>query len=350
MGNSYSSDEKEGRLAGSFFVMLGCVIGSVVCPAAAPALFGGAMASTTYVVVDCATSTHDNPSKPGDFAKGISGHLTFNGKIGYGVSAGNDSGGIQPHITGAGTATEDMVRQREARSETKKVKVASDTAIIKKAVKVVENRYKGQYWKHAPTGITREELGEIQTLKLNSGTVLTKPALYMFEKDATLKCYKDDPEVERMYVIRRKLDGTPCQIGYLAHSGLLLCTKEGRWYVCEYGVEANPNKVSLYEVTTAMKGADGKPIKDVTSSAEVCFHARKWDKQICGSSLKTKASISSIKETMESRTTKHAYSTLFWNCHMAQEYVREVLTRDVHNKYFDTLRKMYKEEWYMEYM
>jgi hypothetical protein len=105
-------------------------------------------------------------------------------------------------------------------------------------------------------------------------------------KNMGFRLYNDDPVVERVYVIRRKLDTLPFYIGWMSHSGLLLKSSCGRWFICEYGTESDQNKVSLYEVTHSIKKSD------FFSSFE---HARrKWHKQICGSPIV--ASIHSVKE------------------------------------------------------
>ena len=139
------------------------------------------------------------------------------------------------------------------------------------------------------------------------------------------KLYDDNPQVDRLYVIRRKLDCLPVFLGWMAHSGLLLSTTANRWFICEYGTEANKNNVCLYEVTNSITN---------TFCSNFQNGNRKWHKQICGSSV-SNVSINSIKETMESKTCMHSYWLLFWNCHMAQEATRESLGLNVENKYME---------------
>ena len=129
----------------------------------------------------------------------------------------------------------------------------------------------------------------------------------------------------------RKLDTFPFYFGWMAHSGLLLKTTNGRWFICEYGTENNKNKVSLYEVPNAIKESSCDTFQ---------YQGRKWNKQICGQSIK--ASIQSVKETMENKVCKHSYWMLFWNCHMAQEGVREEFGLKVDKKYMD---KQFEEEY-----
>jgi hypothetical protein len=117
----------------------------------------------------------------------------------------------------------------------------------------------------------------------------------------------------------------------MAHSGLLLKTKDGRYFICEYGVENDKNKTSIYEVNIKESNCD-----------KFYANGKKWNKQICGTNLEKQASIQSIKETMENASQKHSYSMLFWNCHMMQETTREKLGLKVENKY---LEEKYREEW-----
>jgi hypothetical protein len=145
-------------------------------------------------------------------------------------------------------------------------------------------------------------------------------------------CKKDEPKINRIYVIRRKLDTLPLYFGWMAHSGILMNTKDGRWFICEYGVENDKNKVSLYEVSKSIKSSSADSFE---------FNGRKWNKQICGEDVSVDASISTIKETMENKMKRHSYWMLFWNCHMAQEGTRESLGLKVENKYLD---KKYREE------
>lgn len=145
------------------------------------------------------------------------------------------------------------------------------------------------------------------------------------------RVYNDNPQVERVYVIRRKLDTLPFYFGWMAHSGLLLKTTNGRWFICEYGTENYKNKVSLYEVPNTIKE---------TWCDTFQYQGIKWNKQIYGTSIK--ASIQSVKETMENKVSKHSYWMLFWNCHMAQEGVREEYGLKVDKKYMD---KQFEEEY-----
>src|SRR5581483_1197920 len=65
------------------------------------------------------------------------------------------------------------------------------------------------------------------------------------EKQSGLNVNKDsDSIMNKVYVIIRNLNDIP-KIGTLAHFGLLLQTNSGHSHTLEYGVETNPNKVTL---------------------------------------------------------------------------------------------------------
>ena len=177
------------------------------------------------------------------------------------------------------------------------------------------------YWNNVTSFIKTKNFNRVYTF--NHSKISEKDAFKEIENHVRL--YNDDPQVERVYVIRRKLDDLPVYLGWFSHSGLLLKTTNGRWFICEYGTETNKNKVCLYETTN---------IKDTTCST-FTDKKRKWNKQICGSELSKKISVNSIKETMEDKTCKHSYWMLFWNCHMAQEATRESLGLKVDKKYMD---------------
>lgn len=173
---------------------------------------------------------------------------------------------------------------------------------------------------HVPPSRPTEQ--RIMTYRFVTTNSMPKNAFMTLKNE--YRCYPDDPMVERVYVIRRKLDTLPVYIGWMAHSGLLLKTSNGRWFVCEYGTEADKNNVSLYEVSSSIP-------KNPSSSFE---HAgRTWDKQICGSSLDVRASIRSVKETMATQVGKRTYGMIFWNCHMAQERTRKALGLKVSDEY-----------------
>jgi hypothetical protein len=338
MGNNYSNDELNGRMAGNFLTMLGFGIVAVICPPAAPLCVGGAIASNTYTIIDAATSKRDKDDKPGDFASGCLSRIFLDGKLQAGGSYREGDKMPQPHIT---TIGHDVIKEREQRED--KIKIQQiEINMIKKEdqnkinTQIKNSNFKVDYfdvWKSYINNNTTKfsKSNEIKTYNFIEYNINEKNDVKSFTKD--MICKKDDPVVERIYVIRRKLDDLPVFLGWMAHSGLLLKTKDGRWFICEYGVEVNQNEVSLYEV----KNID-------RTSNNFTHNKRKWKKQICGSNIEKEISISSVKDTMKTFTGKHSYSKILWNCHMAQENTREKLGLKVDNKY---LNSEYEKEWHM---
>jgi hypothetical protein len=143
----------------------------------------------------------------------------------------------------------------------------------------------------------------------------------------TVSCVPEDKFlVNKIYVIRRKLGNLPVFAGWLSHSGLLLQTKCGKYYICEYGTEKNKNKVLCYKISTKLE--------DLENSKESFINDEKiWYKQMIGTILEDKLTVGNIRLTMEEVTCKKYYSIIFWNCHMAQENTRKELGLKVNLKY-----------------
>lgn len=148
--------------------------------------------------------------------------------------------------------------------------------------------------------------------------------------------------VHKIYVIRRKLEKSPVFFGWIAHSALLLVNwnKNGA-YICEYGVEKNPNKVTL----TKLSDEDIKLLNNNDCSTELKLNGHIWKKQKNGQVCKLVITPEEIKDTMMDKVKRHCYSLLFWNCHVAQEMTRKELMIDVKNSYIDGMKKMYEDEW-----
>jgi hypothetical protein len=248
--------------------------------------------------------------------------------VGLGLGATNAGDGKpKPYIGNQQEAVKYYTQQEEKKNFEKKVQ----KEVKKEEVKLL-NDYMRQYDRefidyfnnvsHFYTTKTIKKTFKFVSSKINDTKAFDK---------IEFRVYNDNPQVERVYVIRRKLDALPFYFGWMAHSGLLLKTTNGRWFICEYGTENYKNKVSLYEVPNAIKESSCDTFQ---------YQGRKWNKQICGSSIK--ASIQSVKETMENKVSKHSYWMLFWNCHMAQEGVREELGLKVDKKYMD---KQFEEEY-----
>jgi len=346
MGNTHSS--------------MGLTFGSVLGGLIAAPFTGGA--SIAYVAIACGAGTAigataftinalNNRDAPG--GKEISSFLTGLGcgtigplcgmAVGMGVevSIGVEAAGVglglgatnsgdgkpKPYVGNQQKAVKYYTQQEEKKNYEKEVK----KEVKKEEVKLLNN-YMSQYnreyinyFNNVSHFYTKKTIKK--TFKFVSHQINDTKA---FDK-IQFRVYNDNPQVERVYVIRRKLDTLPFYFGWMAHSGLLLKTTNGRWFICEYGTENDKNKVSLYEVPNTIK----EPTCDTFQ-----YQGRKWNKQICGSSIK--ASIQSVKETMENKVCKHSYWMLFWNCHMAQEGVREELGLKVDKKYMD---KQFEEEY-----
>jgi len=92
---------------------------------------------------------------------------------------------------------------------------------------------------------------KLKMYKFTSHKMVDKKSFNNLQTQFT--CRKDEPKINRIYVIRRKLNTLPFYFGWMAHSGILMNTKNNRWFICEYGVENDKNNVSLYEVTKSIK-------------------------------------------------------------------------------------------------
>jgi len=148
----------------------------------------------------------------------------------------------------------------------------------------------------------------------------------MYSKIGKTYCSNDDEQIDKIYVIRRNLGKFSFNIGWLAHSGLLLKTKQNNYYICEYGVEKNKNAVSCYKINVTISDA-------MPSCSNFISGTNKWDKQTSGSQVNN-ISVGQVHTTMMELAWKQKYSMLFWNCHMIQEKTREELGIPVNIKYF----------------
>ena len=260
----------------------------------------------------------------GGMAAGMGAEVSFGieaASVGLGIGTTNAGGdGFKPYVGNQQEAIKYYVQkeaikhyEREVQKEIK-IETANHLNLYMKE--------QNNFWNNVTLFIKTKNFNRVY--QFGHHKISEKDAFKKIENHFRL--HNDDPEVERVYVIRRKLDDLPVYLGWFAHSGLLLKTTNGRWFICEYGTESNKNKVSVYEVT--------KTIKNSTID-KFTHDKRKWNKQICGSSLPTRVSVNSIKETMEDKTCKHVYRMLFWNCHMAQEATRESLGLHVDKKYME---------------
>lgn len=160
-------------------------------------------------------------------------------------------------------------------------------------------------WEFDPTNITLPFIDEYLNNTVLPATVVNEKTEY----------------IGTLYVARRNLSMLPFNIGFLAHSGLLLKTNKGTFYVLEYGVEKN--KVTCTKIDFYINDSDSK----------FKFQDKEWSKQIKGTDLKIQTNITEMQELMESKTGKLVYNMFLSNCHMAQERLRKDLGMEVNNPY-----------------
>lgn len=341
MGNSESNAEVGGKYVGGWLGLVGGSIISVAFPPFAPAALAIGATTYTYGTTSMIRTFTESAKKEGtskDFIGGMADTIFLGGNLKAGINYKDNDPTPNIHVCGKNINPIEMREQKETNEKINKVIQEENR---KQDVEKFNN-YMKEYIKLVNIYPKELKVDNINTKNFNSNkftafkflpySITPKNIFSNFESE--LKYYNDDPEIDRIYVIRRKLDTLPIYFGWSAHSGLLLKTKNGRWFICEYGCEKDKNKVSLYEV---------KDIKNNTDKFTT-IDGRKWDKQICGNSLDKKVSITSVKKIMENKTIRNKYSILFWNCHMAQEMTREELGIKVDNKY---LNEKYREEWNM---
>ena len=134
-------------------------------------------------------------------------------------------------------------------------------------------------------------------------------------------------QVEKLYVIETKLSYIP-KIGKLCHSALLLETKEGDFYILEFGIGLK-HVIYCYKIPQQKSNSNLIIVPSYDKKLTV-----KWDKQKTGISLQTCQTIESIHNVMKNIVAKRKkYNLLNWNCHMAQENTRRSLGLKVNNPY-----------------
>lgn len=172
---------------------------------------------------------------------------------------------------------------------------------------------------------------KIKVFEFNNKKYLCKSAKYannLYCQIDEYICTNNDVKVDRIHVIRRNLGSMPFNVGWLAHSGLLLQTTKGEYYICEYGVEKNKNEVSCYKI-------DAKDV-DILDKPNFTHKGKTWKKQLCGHSVSSgNITVGKVHNTMMDIAWQQKYSMLFWNCHMAQEKTREELGLEVNAKYLN---------------
>jgi hypothetical protein len=335
MSNSQSNEEAKGKAIGGFIGLVGGMVVSIICPPLAPVAIPVGFGAHTYGIATMVKYDNKPPElkkegTTGDFIGGIADTIFLGGNLKAGVDYKDNDSKPNFHICGTNINPIQIREQKETKENMNK-------NILLENKKQMEN-YMNEYMKLVQTYPSNLPVDNIKTKSFNKNkfmaykfichNITPKEIIKHFESE--LKYYIDNPLVKRIYVARRKLDTLPIYFGWAAHSALLIKTKDGRWFVCEYGCEKDQNKVSLYEV------------KNVETEYFTTNDRRKYNKQICGSDMEKKVSIDSVKKLMENKMNKHSYWMLFWNCHIAQEMTREELGLKVNDKYLD---EKYREEW-----
>lgn len=346
MGNSNSNEEAKGKAAGGFLGLIAGMVVSVVCPPLAPVAIPAGFAAHTYGIATMVKYDNKPPEQKrdgttGDFIGGIADTIFLGGNLKVGSDYKDNDSTPNYHVCGTNINPIEVREQKETKENMNKIiRLENKKQEAKQLNNFIEQnkKYHNEYLKIINTYPKDSPVDNIKTISFNKNKFMTykfichnvipKDIITQFESE--LKYYNDNPLVDRIYVARRKLDTLPVYFGWAAHSALLMKTKDGRWFVCEYGCENDKNKVSLYEV------------KNVEYEYFTTNDGRKYNKQICGSNMEKKVSIDSVKELMENKMKKHSYWMLFWNCHMAQEMTREELGLKVNDKYLD---EKYREEW-----
>ena len=132
--------------------------------------------------------------------------------------------------------------------------------------------------------------------------------------------------IDKVYVIRRKLNAHVIpKINVLAHSGLLIKSKNNNYYILEYGTTHINNNVSLRKVSFSNFSKD--KFTELTKESYI------WSKQIYGNKINNNITINQAKDIMDVYGNQKDYSLLKHNCHMAQEFTRSNLGIDVNKPY-----------------
>jgi hypothetical protein len=152
-------------------------------------------------------------------------------------------------------------------------------------------------------------------------------ALLCFHDVSSSAPHVADDSVERVYVIRRLLgggDGIPINRGAIAHSGLLLKTKNGKFYVLEYMDDSKVHLTATEQVTVKEFKEDKYAHVRLVGRTEGTEKQLNWTRQLDGSVLSQNLSPKELKEKMEGLVKEYSV----WkqeHCHKAQEKLRESL-------------------------
>jgi hypothetical protein len=139
--------------------------------------------------------------------------------------------------------------------------------------------------------------------------------------------------VDRIFVIRRTLTGDAAiKRGDLAHSALLLRTKDENWYVLEFMRDSNVyltrTEQQVVQEHTKESWAEvklkGRYFRSLVGEDPPIEKQLVWTRQLKGESIEAKFTPQQLKEQMEAVVKK--YSLLKGeHCHKAQEHLRKSL-------------------------
>jgi hypothetical protein len=125
-------------------------------------------------------------------------------------------------------------------------------------------------------------------------------------------------------VIKRKLHQFNIKTVILCHSGLLLKTSKNKYFIIEYGSGkdyTDNDVVKLREIKSMQ-------VKKYSVLEEDYI----WDRT-SDTKLRTPMDLMKIHKIMEDKMLKTKYNVYYWNCHMAQERLRQELGLSVPFKY-----------------
>ena len=139
-------------------------------------------------------------------------------------------------------------------------------------------------------------------------------------------------KIKKIYVIRRNLFFTNVKlpkVGPIAHSALLLEDINNKYSILEYGVESNPNGVTLRDININEYFTND-------NFTEFSEGNNKWYKQEYGNDISNRncpVTNNILKDIMTDYANQSEYNLLKHNCHMSQEYVRNAIGLTVDHSY-----------------
>ncbi|CAG8726353.1 9796_t:CDS:2, partial [Ambispora leptoticha] len=128
-------------------------------------------------------------------------------------------------------------------------------------------------------------------------------------------------KIVQLYVIRRKLEGTPFRLRKMAHSAVLVGTANNVYYIIELVKQKEKSNVvvaiptSFYVISTDYNN----PHQVINMNGEV------WTKQLYGKHVYKDVTVEEARQYLQNEMNQYPYDLLEWNCHVAQETLRKWL-------------------------